>query len=128
MHQTVFGLSGVADVPTGVDIESLTPPRTSPRDASRRTDLVFVGSMDWMPNIDGVNYFLDEIFPLIRRKRPACSLTIVGRRPPASLQGRAGAQVRITGTVEDVRPYLWDAAVSIVPLRIGGGTRLKIYE
>jgi glycosyltransferase involved in cell wall biosynthesis len=125
-HKTLFGLSDVSSVPTGVDVASLTPSGSHPQE----TDLVFVGSMDWMPNIDGVNYFLDEILPLIRRKRPDCSVTIVGRRPPTSLRRRAGSdpQLRITGTVEDVRPYLWRAAVSIVPLRIGGGTRLKIYE
>jgi glycosyltransferase involved in cell wall biosynthesis len=125
-HQTLFGLSDVPSVPTGVDVESLTPSGARPRE----TDLVFVGSMDWMPNLDGVDYFLDEILPLIRRRRPECSVTIVGRRPPASLHRRAAAdsQLRITGTVDDVRPYLWSGGVSIVPLRVGGGTRLKIYE
>jgi glycosyltransferase involved in cell wall biosynthesis len=125
-HQDLFGLSRVPSVPTGVDLESLTP--SGPRPVE--TDLVFIGSMDWLANIDGVNYFLDEILPLIRRRRPACTFTIVGRRPPAALRRRAegDSKLRVTGTVEDVRPYLWSAAVSIVPLRIGGGTRLKIYE
>lgn len=125
-HRRLFGLSSVPSVATGVDVEWLTP--ASPRPAE--TDLVFVGSMDWMPNIDGVNYFLEEILPLIRRRRPDCTVTIVGRYPPASLLRSAASdpQLRITGTVEDVRQYLWSAAVSIVPLRVGGGTRLKIYE
>jgi glycosyltransferase involved in cell wall biosynthesis len=94
------------------------------------TDLVFVGSMDWMPNIDGVEYFLDQILPLIRRRKPDSTVTIVGRKPPASLLRRAesDSKLKVTGTVPDVRPYLWSAAVSIVPLRVGGGTRLKIYE
>lgn len=126
MHRDLFGIGPVPSVPTGVDVESLTPRESKPME----TDLVFVGSMDWMPNIDGAHFFLDEILPRIRRKRPACSLTIVGRLPPASLLRRVedDAKLRVTGTVEDVRPYLWSAAVSIVPLRIGGGTRLKIYE
>jgi glycosyltransferase involved in cell wall biosynthesis len=125
-HQELFGLSQVPSVPTGVDLESLTPPVSRPLE----TDLVFVGSMDWLPNIDGVNYFLDEVLPLIRRRRPACTLAVVGRHPPAALYRRAEGDpnLRVTGTVEDVRPHLWSAAVSIVPLRIGGGTRLKIYE
>ena len=125
-HQTLFGLPHVPSIPTGVDVASLTPPEPMPA----LTDLVFVGSMDWMPNVNGVDYFLDEILPLIRRRRPDCSVTIVGRRPPARLRRRAESDLhlRVTGTVEDVRPYLWGASVSIVPLRIGGGTRLKIYE
>ncbi|HEX5430329.1 MAG TPA: glycosyltransferase, partial [Bryobacteraceae bacterium] len=125
-HRDLFGLRSVPSVPTGVDVESLTPP--APK--AVETDLIFVGSMDWMPNIDGVNYFLDEILPRIRRKRPDCSVTITGRHPPASLQRRVRSdpKLRVTGTVEDIRPFLWSAAVSIVPLRIGGGTRLKIYE
>jgi len=126
MHQTLFGLTDVPSVPTGVDTAWLAPPAS----VAVETDLVFVGSMDWMPNIDGVGYFLDEILPLIRRKRPDCSVTIAGRRPPSSLLRRAegDSKLRVTGTVEDVRPFLWGSAVSIVPLRIGGGTRLKIYE
>lgn len=125
-HQELFGLKSVPSVATGVDLDSLTPPAPRPLE----TDLVFVGSMDWMPNIDGIVYFLDEILPLIRRKRPDCSLTIVGRYPPTTLTRRAqtDANLHITGTVADVRPYLWSAAASIVPLRVGGGTRLKIYE
>jgi glycosyltransferase involved in cell wall biosynthesis len=125
-HQSLFGLKDVPSVPTGVDTARLASPGSIPIEA----DLVFVGSMDWMPNIDGVGYFLDEILPLIRRKRPDCSVTIAGRRPPASLLRRAegDSKLRVTGTVEDVRPFLWGSAVSIVPLRIGGGTRLKIYE
>jgi glycosyltransferase involved in cell wall biosynthesis len=126
LHRDLFGLERVPYVPTGVDVTSLTPPAPS----RIETDLIFVGSMDWMPNIDGVEYFLDEIAPLIRRRRPECTITIVGRKPPASLRRRAesDAKLRITGTVDDVRPYLWSGAVSIVPLRVGGGTRLKIYE
>jgi polysaccharide biosynthesis protein PslH len=86
--------------------------------------------MDWMPTIDGVQWFVNEILPLIRKKRPECSLAIVGRTPDPRIQQLAqnDNRIRVTGTVPDVRPYLWGSAVSIVPLRIGGGTRLKIYE
>ncbi|MGH9558050.1 MAG: glycosyltransferase family 4 protein [Bryobacteraceae bacterium] len=125
-HRELFGLKNVPNVATGVDVASLTPPGPRPIE----TDLIFVGSMDWMPNIDAVEFFLEQILPSIRRRRPDCRVTIAGRHPPASLRRAAesDSKLRVTGTVDDVRPYLWSAAVSIVPLRVGGGTRLKIYE
>lgn len=112
---------------TGVEVEQFAPPEAAPPPA---TDLVFVGSMDYLPNIDGVQYFVREILPRLRRQRPQCTLTVAGREPDASILALAQADpgIRVTGTVADVRPYLWGSAVSIVPLRIGGGTRLKIYE
>ena len=113
-------------VPTGVDLDYFH----RPADAARTTDLVFVGSMDWLPNSEGVNYFVREIMPLIWRSKPDCTLAIVGRSPAPDIKALAQNEPRIqvTGTVPDIRPYLWGASVSIVPLRIGGGTRLKIYE
>ena len=86
--------------------------------------------MDWMPNIDGVQYFVREILPLIRKRLPACTLAVVGRAPSAAIRALAehDSAIQVTGTVADVRPWLWGAKVSVVPLRIGGGTRLKIYE
>jgi sugar transferase (PEP-CTERM/EpsH1 system associated) len=121
-----FGVASVSAVPTGVDLDYFRRPAAPAAVA----DLVFVGSMDWMPNIQGVRFFLEHVWPLIRRRRPECTLAIVGRQPPASLEALAGAPsgIRVTGTVDDVRPYLWGSLVSIVPLYIGGGTRLKIYE
>src|SRR6185503_7113005 len=90
---------------------------------------VFTGSMDWYPNEDGILYFADTILPLIRRECPDAQVTVVGRDPSARLRAAAsGRGVRLTGTVEDVRPYMSDAAVYVVPLRVGGGTRLKIFE
>jgi len=123
----LYGVTRVSAIPTGVDIESLTPPDPPP---ARTTDLAFVGSMDWLPNIDGVAWFVSEVLPLVREARPECTLAIVGRTPPRSVValGEADARIQVTGTVPDIRPYLWSSAVSIVPLRIGGGTRLKIYE
>ena len=87
-----------------------------------KADLVFVGSMDWLPNIDGIQWFVEEVLPLIRKRRPDCSLVIAGRRPTPDIQRLAerDSRIRVTGTVEDIRPYLWESAVSIVPLRIGG--------
>src|SRR5207245_11207673 len=86
-------------------------------------------SMEWYPNEDGILQFIDAILPSIRREVPGASLTVVGRNPSARLRALAGeAGVRVTGTVDDVRPYMAEAAVYVVPLRVGGGTRLKIFE
>lgn len=122
----LFGASRVSEIPTGVNLEYYTP--TGP--AERKADIVFIGSMDWMANQDGVAYFLDDILPRIHERRPATTFAVVGRNPARDLMERARQDPRITvtGTVPDVRPYLWGAGVSIVPLRIGGGTRLKVYE
>src|SRR5204862_8068755 len=90
----------------------------------------FIGSMDWLPNVDGVMYFVKEILPLIRARCPETTVAVVGRTPPPKISqlGVEDKRIRITGTVTDIRPYLWGGAVSIVLLRIGGGTRMKIYE
>jgi glycosyltransferase involved in cell wall biosynthesis len=122
----MFGVTAVSAVPTGVDLDYFQPPGES----APECDLIFVGSMDWLPNIDGVLYFHDEILPLIRREKPDCTVNIVGRKPSREIQALADndPRIKVTGTVPDIRPYLWHSAVSIVPLRIGGGTRLKIFE
>lgn len=122
----LYCVDRVSVVPTGVDIDYFAPASKPEAFA----DLTFVGSMDWMPNIDAMRYFLSEIFPLIRKQRPATTLGIVGRKPPAEVTSLTERDplIKVTGTVPDVRPYLWGSTVSIVPLRIGGGTRLKIYE
>lgn len=120
----MFGVEA-SSVPTGVNIDYFRPPQSA-----KGEGLVFVGSMDWMPNIDGILWFAKEVLPLIRRKRKDLPVTIVGRMPPPEIEQLASSDpyLKVTGTVPDVRPFLWDAAASIVPLRIGGGTRLKIYE
>ena len=121
-----FGATRTGSVPTGVDTARFAKPASStPRDG-----LVFVGSMDWMPNVDGVLWFAREVLPRIRARLPGCRLTIAGRDPDPALQALASSVpgIIVTGTVPDIRPYLWDAAVCIVPLRVGGGTRLKIFE
>jgi glycosyltransferase involved in cell wall biosynthesis len=124
--QALYGAAGVCSIPTGVDIEYFAPPSV----AAPKQDLVFLGAMDWRPNIDGLHWFVRSVLPLIRRRRPNCSLAVVGRCPTAQVRGLAQTDlnIHVTGTVGDVRPYLWESAVSIVPLRVGGGTRLKIYE
>jgi glycosyltransferase involved in cell wall biosynthesis len=121
----MFGIEHVSEIPTGVNIEYFTPPAS----ASCESDLIFIGSMDWLPNEDGVLYFVREILPLIRRRKPKCRFTIAGRHPSPKIAGLArDPGIVVTGTVPDIRPYLWGSRLSIVPLRIGGGTRMKIYE
>lgn len=112
-------------VPTGVDTARFAP-AGAPGEPDR---LVFVGSMDWLPNEDAALYFIDAILPRVRRQAPRARLVVVGRNPSPRLRGAAAAAgVTVTGTVEDVRPHLASAAVCVVPLRVGGGTRLKIFE
>jgi glycosyltransferase involved in cell wall biosynthesis len=120
----MFGIKA-SSIPTGVNIDYFRSPQSK-----QGQGLVFVGSMDWMPNIDGILWFAKEVLPLIRARNKDLPVTIVGRMPPPEIEQLAVNDpfLKVTGTVPDVRPYLWDAAASIVPLRIGGGTRLKIYE
>ena len=116
----------VTVIPTGVDTEYYQPPA----EAETPDTIVFTGSMDWLPNEDAMLYFVEEILPLIRPQIPEARLKIVGRKPSKRLQDAAARQSRVelTGWVEDVRPHVARGAVCIVPLRIGGGTRLKIFE
>jgi polysaccharide biosynthesis protein PslH len=114
-------------IPTGVDTAYFAP------DPSVRPDpfrLAFTGSMDWLPNEDAALHFCAEIFPRLKREEPRVSLVIVGRNPTPAVRRLAtsDASIQVTGRVDDVRPHVGRAALSIVPLRIGGGTRLKIYE
>jgi len=113
-------------IPTGVDVDYFEPQSVEEAPNS----LVFSGSMDWLPNEDAVLYFIETIFPLIKQQCPEVSLEVVGRSPSRKLQAAAEREknVRLTGWVEDIRPFVARAAICVVPLRIGGGTRLKIFE
>ena len=112
-------------VQTGVDTAYFTPIPN----AERRAHLVFTGSMDWLPNEDGMLYFVREILPHIRREEPGVTVSIIGRAPtPAVKRLAEDAAIEVTGRVDDVRPHVAAGDVYIVPLRIGGGTRLKIFE
>lgn len=114
-----------AVVPNGVDLDYFRP---APQ-PELRGHIAFSGSMDWRPNQDAARYFVQEIFPLLQRVRPDLECTFVGRSPPPDIQALAKVPgVHVTGTVDDVRPYLERAGVFVVPLRIGGGSRLKILE
>jgi glycosyltransferase involved in cell wall biosynthesis len=112
-------------VPTGVDTEQF---QVAPPSSATPARIVFTGSMDWEPNIDAVEYFCGQIWPRILAEFPEAIFQIVGRNPFAKVQRLASKSVEVTGTVSTVTDYLRDATVVVVPLRIGGGTRLKIYE
>jgi glycosyltransferase involved in cell wall biosynthesis len=118
-------------VPNGVDLDFYTAPVPA-LDAERgpgESDLVFTGKMDFRPNVDAVLWFAAEVLPLIRREVPGARLWVVGRDPhPRLAPLREDPAVVVTGWVEDVRPYIAAAAVYVIPLRIGGGTRLKVLE
>ncbi|MBI4951908.1 MAG: glycosyltransferase [Myxococcales bacterium] len=115
--------ASVCAVPTGVDLSYFRSEGASEAPGS----IVFVGAMDWYPNEDAVLHFAAEILPRVQRAVPDATLTVVGRNPSARLRA-LGPAVRVTGTVDDVRPHLGAASVVVVPLRVGGGTRLKIFE
>ena len=111
-------------IPNGVDTNYFKPFNTQPDPHS----MVFVGMMKYVPNYDGISWFLDEVFPKILEKVPDATITIVGKNPPQSISSRANKNIIVTGFVEDTRPYIEKSAVYVVPLRMGGGTRLKIME
>jgi polysaccharide biosynthesis protein PslH len=127
VFREAYGVVRVSSVPTGVDTDFFRPSGTVSR---KPGSIVFTGSMDWMPNEDGMVWFVEEILPRIERAIPEATLTIVGRNPTSRVKALADGRPRIsvTGTVPDVRPYLEAASVVVVPLRVGGGTRIKIYE
>jgi polysaccharide biosynthesis protein PslH len=111
--------------PTGVDTDYFRP---GPRHEVQNR-LVFTGSMDWFPNEDAIVFFGEHVLPRIRAELPDVTVTVVGRNPGARLRACAERSgIALTGTVDDVRPFVDEAAVYIVPLRAGGGTRLKIFE
>lgn len=113
-------------IPNGVDTEAYQPlPERAPMAAP---SLLFIGNMSYPPCVDAVVTFCEEILPLVRRAIPAVKLRIVGADPQAAVKALAGNGVEVTGRVEDVVAYYRESAASIVPLRAGGGTRLKILE
>jgi glycosyltransferase involved in cell wall biosynthesis len=122
----------VTVVPTGVDLAQYRP-APNPLDTSAPL-VTFVGAMDWEPNVDGVEYFCAEVWPAIKAEVPQARLRIVGRNPDRRVQKWASNSINndnsieVTGRVPSVVEHLRQSAVIIVPLRIGGGTRLKIYE
>ena len=114
-----------AVVPNGADTDFFSPRINRP---GRRDTLLFFGVADYYPNTDGLLFFLHEVLPLLKRRYPSLQLLIVGKSPPPAIRRWASTDVIVTGQVEDVRPYIERARAVVVPLRIGGGTRLKVLE
>jgi polysaccharide biosynthesis protein PslH len=117
--------SHISVVPTGVDLGKY---RYDPALRPTGSLVVFTGSMDWQPNIDGVEFFCSEIWPLVLQRIPQARFRIVGRDPHPRVKKLASNSVEVTGTVPSIIDHLSEATAIVVPLRIGGGTRIKIYE
>jgi len=115
-----------AVVPNAADVEFYQPRPTDPPPDGRT--LVYFGLLSTVPNIDGVTHFVQNVWPGIAATHADARLKIIGGRPPPSLQALAGPRIELTGFVPDLRPHLAAAAAVVVPLRLGGGTRLKIVE
>lgn len=112
-------------IPNGTDIEFFIP--KSKTDSS---NLIFTGGMTWYPNKDAMLYFCSEVYPLIKEKMPDVEMDVIGGFPPPRLQKIAGEEpsIKLHGYVNDVRNYIHQAAVYVVPIRVGGGTRLKVLD
>lgn len=117
--------SRISVIATGVDLRQFRPDLTQ---TAVDPLVMFVGAMDWMPNVDAVEYFCREVWPAIVRRVPRARFRIVGRNPVPRVQRLSSSAVEVTGVVPSVVEHLREAAVVVVPLRVGGGTRLKIYE
>ncbi len=111
-------------IPNGVDTSYFVPSDMSLEPYS----MVFTGTMDYFPNHDAMKYFIDSIFPIVKKHFPQAKIYVVGKNPDLSLKRRASRDIIVTGYVSDVRPYALKASVYVVPLRMGSGTRLKILE
>ncbi|MCX6030622.1 MAG: glycosyltransferase [Chloroflexi bacterium] len=119
----------VTVVPNGVDLEFYRPGVVPPLVGLGPHALVFTGKMDYRPNVDAVLWFAETVLPLILAQVPDARFYVVGQQPHARLAALAGQPaVTVTGRVPDTRPYIAAAGVYVVPLRIGGGTRLKVLE
>ena len=123
--QSNYGWNNIDVIDTAVDLDFYQPANNAEVDGR----LVFVGSMDWPPNEEGVLLFVRNAWPIIKSEIPTASFQIVGRNPSPTMQSLQREDgVYVTGTVPDTRPFLSEAQVFVVPLVVGGGTRLKIFE
>ncbi|MEI7555955.1 glycosyltransferase [Candidatus Chlorohelix sp.] len=113
-------------IPNGIDLEEYAPDPTAVELPKR---LVFTGSMDFRPNVDAVVWFANEIWSKIRLAKPEATFYIVGRRPAPAVQALANLPgITVTGQVPDARPFVREAELYIVPMRMGGGVRFKVLE
>jgi sugar transferase (PEP-CTERM/EpsH1 system associated) len=128
LQKLVPGLDVVV-VPNGVDTRAYHPEVSNAKRQISESALVFTGTMDFRPNVDAVLWFARKVLPGVRAEMPEAHFFVVGQRPHRRLDGlRVDPAVTLTGWVEDARPYIAQAAVYVAPLRIGGGTRLKLLE
>lgn len=121
-----YGIRNVAVVRTGVDLSFFD--YRPPRDENK---VVFIGSMDWLANIDGIEYFMDRIWPGVMTEVPGAFMKVIGRNPPSHLIQRVRSKNlnwEFTGFVDDIRKHVDGASVCVIPLRVAGGTRIKAYE
>jgi len=119
-----YGWTHVHVIDTAVNVDFFQP-----QEEELPNQIAFVGSMDWLPNQEGVEWFVQKVWPLVRQEHPDTVFKIVGRNPSRQVASLGDAPgVEVLGTVPDVRPYLDQAAVVVTPLLVGGGTRIKIFE
>jgi glycosyltransferase involved in cell wall biosynthesis len=128
-----YRLRRVETIATGVDVDfyGFSPPETALDPGISGGTLVFIATMSWAANVDGVHFLLDKVFPLLLRARPHVRAVIIGRDPPAAILekiNRHRLNVTLTGFVDDVRRYVAQANVYVIPLFVGSGTRIKAYE
>ena len=122
----LYGGAPTSVVPNGIFVDDYRPPANHKRASNQ---LVFTGKMDYRPNVDAMEWFSARILPRVRRRCPRAELVIVGRSPHRRVQALAAKDhITVTGWVDSVQPYLHAAALAVVPLRMGSGTRLKILE
>ncbi len=121
-----FGAACVDVVENGVDTAFFQPDRSQRQPGQ----ILFLGSLDWRPNLDAVDQMLSKVLPAVQAQQSSARLCLVGRNPPDALLRRVNATpgVELHANVPDVRPFLARSALMVVPLRIGGGSRLKILE
>jgi sugar transferase (PEP-CTERM/EpsH1 system associated) len=120
----LLGLERVETIPNGVDVEWFAPSPSQPRPET----MLFTGSMNYRPNVEAVQHFTSEILPRIRERCPAAVLHIVGHSPVPEVLSLSSDAVKVHGGVPDVRPHFRAAEVVVVPVKSGGGTRLKVLE
>ena len=130
MFADYYSVKRAFPIPTGVDLDFFSWVEPAPIDQDHPPTVVFTGSMDSAANIGGVRFFIESVWPLIRAQRPDTRLLMVGRNPPATLAAlaRDGTGIAFTGSVDDVRPYVRGSHVFVIPLLVGGGTRIKAFE
>jgi glycosyltransferase involved in cell wall biosynthesis len=131
--KALYDLPMLETIDTGVDLEfyAYAAAELAPAYGQDGGTIVFTGAMDWRANIDGIEFLMDHVWPLIAKARPGADMVVVGRNPPETLVAQARERSlpwRFTGFVDDIRPYVAGAHVYVIPLRVGSGTRIKAFE